>query len=410
MPDKRAGAELPDAPEVSARILTFRYVIALTILAMIALASHVSFTRVLRENGGSTYLNVVSGQQQTLVQLVARYASQYAGGEGAARDALIANTDALAGDHAELIAQMQAGSLPDAVIASLRSVYLGPADLKARIEAYVATARRIAAAEPGTPGIEADLHSLLAEADGAVQEGLRLIVNIYNTYTIEQLKRLERMQNSMVVMVFLTLALEAGIIFNPMVRRIVRYTTDLLKLASTDPLTGLLNRRSFLDIAFAEVRGARRDGTPSCLLSIDADHFKRINDTQGHQAGDQVLKAMAATLSARIRKDDVLGRIGGEEFALLAPGMSLEQTLQLAERLRGDIARLRTPTDVGFVSFTVSIGVTQVRDDEADLAPALGRADKALYAAKSAGRNRVAEFTGADEPIPLPADGGVRTG
>lgn len=409
MPGNHSGAATEAAPEISARILTFRYVIALAILAMIAVASHVSFTRVLRENGGSTYLNVVSGQQQTAVQLIARYASQYADSDGAARDKLMRGIDQLAADHAELIAVMEADKLPEAVIASLRSVYLGETALKARIEGYIATARRVAAAQPGSDQLRQDLALLLAEADGAVHDGLRRIVNIYDTYTIEQLRRLERMQNSMLTMVFLTLALEAGIIFNPMVRRIVRYTSDLLKLASTDPLTGLLNRRSFLDSAFAEVKRARRDGAPSCLISIDADHFKRINDTQGHQAGDQVLKAMAATLAARSRKNDVLARIGGEEFAILLPEMTLEHALQMAERLRGDIARLRTPTESGFVSFTISIGVTQVRDDEVELTPALNRADKALYAAKSAGRDQVAEFTGVEAPIPL-ADGTARAG
>jgi len=409
MPGNHSGAATEATPEISARILTFRYVIALAILAMIAVASHVSFTRVLRENGGSTYLNVVSGQQQTAVQLIARYASQYADSDGAARDKLMRGIDQLAADHAELIAVMEADKLPEAVIASLRSVYLGETALKARIEGYIATARRVAAAQPGSDQLRQDLALLLAEADGAVHDGLRRIVNIYDTYTIEQLRRLERMQNSMLTMVFLTLALEAGIIFNPMVRRIVRYTSDLLKLASTDPLTGLLNRRSFLDSAFAEVKRARRDGAPSCLISIDADHFKRINDTQGHQAGDQVLKAMAATLAARSRKNDVLARIGGEEFAILLPEMTLEHALQMAERLRGDIARLRTPTESGFVSFTISIGVTQVRDDEVELTPALNRADKALYAAKSAGRDQVAEFTGVEAPIPL-ADGTARAG
>lgn len=409
MPGNRSGAATEAAPEISARILTFRYVIALAILAMIAVASHISFTRVLRENGGSTYLNVVSGQQQTAVQLIARYASQYADGDGSARDKLMRGIDQLASDHEELIAVMEAGKLPEAVIASLRSVYLGDTGLKTRVEDYVATARRLAIAQPDSDQFRQDLALLLADADGAVHDGFRQIVNIYDTYTIEQLRRLERMQNSMLTMVFLTLAMEAGIIFNPMVRRIVRYTSDLLKLASTDPLTGLLNRRSFLDSAFGEVRRARRDGAPSCLMSIDADHFKRINDTQGHQAGDQVLKAMAAALAARSRKNDVLARVGGEEFAILLPDMTLEHALQMAERLRGDIARLRTPTDAGFVSFTISIGVTQVRDEETELTPALNRADKALYAAKSAGRNQVAEFTGVDDPIPL-ADGTARAG
>jgi diguanylate cyclase (GGDEF)-like protein len=409
MPETHSGAEHAAAQEISARILTFRYVIALAILAMIALASHVSFTRVLRENGGSIYLNVVSGQQQTLVQVIARHAAQYSAGDTAARAALAREIEQLAGEHAELIAHMEEGKLPGSVTAALRSVYDGDDDLRNGMRTYLSTAREVLASQPDTAEQKQPLALLFAAADGPVQDGLKKIINIYDSYTIEQFQRLERMQNYMLAMVFLTLALEAGIIFNPMVRRIVRYTSDLLRLASTDPLTGVLNRRSFLDSAFGEVRRARRDRKPCCLMSIDADHFKRINDTQGHQAGDQVLKAMAATLANSVRKGDVLGRVGGEEFAVLAPDLSLEGALRLADRLRGEIARLRTATDAGFVSFTISIGVTQILDDESDLTPALGRADKALYAAKSAGRNKVAEFNGAIEPNALPVDG-LRTG
>ncbi len=409
MPETHSGAEHAAAQEISARILTFRYVIALAILAMIALASHVSFTRVLRENGGSIYLNVVSGQQQTLVQVIARHAAQYSAGDTAARAALAREIEQLAGEHAELIAHMEEGKLPGSVTAALRSVYDGDDDLRNGMRTYLSTAREVLASQPDTAEQKRPLALLFAAADGPVQDGLKKIINIYDSYTIEQFLRLERMQNYMLAMVFLTLALEAGIIFNPMVRRIVRYTSDLLRLASTDPLTGVLNRRSFLDSAFGEVRRARRDRKPCSLMSIDADHFKRINDTQGHQAGDQVLKAMAATLANSVRKGDVLGRVGGEEFAVLAPDLSLEGALRLADRLRGEIARLRTATDAGFVSFTISIGVTQILDDESDLTPALGRADKALYAAKSAGRNKVAEFNGAIEPTALPVDG-LRTG
>ncbi len=401
MAETRSEAGAAGAQEISARLLTFRYVIALAILAMIALASHVSFTRVLRENGGSTYLNVVSGQQQTLVQVIARHAAQYAGGDATARGGLTREIEQLARDHAELIAHMEEGKLPGSVTAALRSVYDGDDDLRRGMEDYITAARAVAAGEPGSAETARALAPLVAAADGQIHDHLHRIVDIYDTYAIDQFARLERMQNYMLAMVFLTLAMEAGIIFNPMVRRIVRYTSDLLKLASTDPLTGLLNRRSFMDDAFSEVRRARRDGRPSCLISIDADHFKRINDTLGHQAGDQVLKAMAATLAGNIRKADVLGRVGGEEFAVLAPDLGLEGALQLAERLRGDIARLRTPTDAGPVSFTVSIGVTQVRDDETDLTQPLNRADKALYAAKASGRNQVAEFTGETDAPPV---------
>lgn len=407
MPEHRSEAGHAAAEEISGAVLTFRYVVALAILAIIAVASHVSFTKVLRENGGSTYLNLVSSQQQTAAQRMARYGIQYTAGDDGARGRLMQETDAFEAAHRQLIAHMEARKLPEAVIAALKSVYYGNADLKTEIDRYIAEARDLAAAGPGSPAMKDDAAAMARDADGPVYGGLKQIVDLYDGYTVDQLRRLERMQNYMLAMMFLTLAMEVVIIFNPMVQRIMRYTADLVHLASTDPLTGLLNRRSFLEKAYAEVKRARREGKPSCLLAIDADHFKHINDTHGHLMGDTVLKVMANAIAGHIRKTDVLGRTGGEEFAVLLPEVPLDMALQMAERLRTGILQLEVATEAAPVHFSISIGVTQVRMDEGDLAPALSRADKALYAAKEGGRNRVVASSGLDNLPPARFDAAV---
>jgi diguanylate cyclase (GGDEF)-like protein len=156
------------------------------------------------------------------------------------------------------------------------------------------------------------------------------------------------------------------------------------KLARTDALTALPNRRQFFRAAEAALAEARGSGRPLALLALDVDHFKRINDQGGHQLGDTVLREVAQCCRADLRETDLAARIGGEEFALLLPGSDLTQAQQLAERLRGAIAKLQLPAAV-----TVSIGCAELTPAMGTVDALLARADEALYAAKDAGRNRV---------------------
>jgi len=163
---------------------------------------------------------------------------------------------------------------------------------------------------------------------------------------------------------------------------------ELRQLANTDALTGAANRRHFLEICDTELQRARRYGRPMALLMMDIDHFKRINDSHGHAFGDEVLKRLVETCQADLRGQDVLGRLGGEEFAVVMPECTLEAAESVAERLRRTLAAVAVPTAGGSVDFTVSIGVVDWAP-ERSLEATLERADKAMYAAKSAGRNRV---------------------
>lgn len=159
--------------------------------------------------------------------------------------------------------------------------------------------------------------------------------------------------------------------------------------AVCDHLTGIGNRRAFFDAAETELRRWRRLPRPLTLVLIDADHFKKINDTHGHSAGDAVLRHIARLMGATFRQVDVVARIGGEEFAVLLPSADLASAQRVAERLRATLEAQPALTDAGPVGCTVSIGVATMDEATPSVEALLKRADEALYAAKHSGRNRV---------------------
>jgi diguanylate cyclase (GGDEF)-like protein/PAS domain S-box-containing protein len=157
-----------------------------------------------------------------------------------------------------------------------------------------------------------------------------------------------------------------------------------------DHLTGIANRRTFFEAAEIELIRWRRQPRPLSLLMLDADHFKAVNDQHGHPAGDAVLRDLAAALTAGFREVDVVARVGGEEFAVLLPSTSVEGALVVANRLLASIAARSVEFDGSAIRYTVSGGVASMDDSVAGLDTLMKRADEALYAAKRAGRNRIA--------------------
>jgi diguanylate cyclase (GGDEF)-like protein len=155
---------------------------------------------------------------------------------------------------------------------------------------------------------------------------------------------------------------------------------------NTDSLTRLANRRLFIDLLEKAISFARRHEQTLSVIMADLDHFKAINDTYGHQTGDQVLVAFAQVLQTSIRQEDLAARFGGEEFILMLPGIALEQAAVLGERLRENLENLAIPGLKTRV--TASFGIAQYRPDDT-LETLVKRADEGLYAAKAAGRNRV---------------------
>ncbi len=164
---------------------------------------------------------------------------------------------------------------------------------------------------------------------------------------------------------------------------------ELTRLATTDPLTGICNRRRFFERLELEWSRARRHSRPMSILMFDLDHFKKVNDTHGHAVGDSVLKDLCAEADDLLRSEDVLARLGGEEFAVILPEIDRRTAETVAERLRQRLAAVEVTAPEGVVRCTVSIGVIQCRLAHESLDVALKRVDDALYRAKRSGRNLV---------------------
>ena len=171
---------------------------------------------------------------------------------------------------------------------------------------------------------------------------------------------------------------------------LARALEQIRQLATHDDLTGLLNRRAMLDRMQLEQRRSLRSGSPLLIAQLDIDHFKAVNDTHGHAAGDLVLQRFADTVRRNVRDTDVLARWGGEEFVLLLCDTPAADAVALMERLRQAVQAMQVPVPQGGQPITVTVSIGLARHAPADpLAGTLERADRALYAAKAGGRNRV---------------------
>ena len=164
---------------------------------------------------------------------------------------------------------------------------------------------------------------------------------------------------------------------------------ELQRQTRTDALTGIANRRSFFERAEHEFARSRRHGTPLSMAAIDIDHFKRVNDGYGHPTGDRVLLDFAACCQQALREEDLCARTGGEEFCLLLPETGHDAAIAIAERIRAMTQSCHPCAEHPELQVTASFGVSSLLAGDADFQALFARADRALYAAKDQGRNRV---------------------
>jgi diguanylate cyclase (GGDEF)-like protein len=168
-----------------------------------------------------------------------------------------------------------------------------------------------------------------------------------------------------------------------------RLQTDLNRLAAIDALTGCYNRRALLELAEREVVRSERSAADLAVMMIDIDHFKPLNDTYGHAAGDAILTQVVERARATLRPVDLFGRYGGEEFCVVLPGLAPGDTMAVAERLRTAVAGSPCVVDDLSLSVSISLGVAHFGSDGRSVRDLIAAADGALYRAKTAGRNRV---------------------
>jgi diguanylate cyclase (GGDEF)-like protein len=375
---------------LSTRTLSAYYITALLILAGLSIASHLVLDYVVRTNQGSAAVVNRSGRQRMLSQRIASMAAQYRLGDQDAREDLLSSATEFEAAHMALLPSVEPSTEDDEDTRRLRALYFaGSHPLDRDATQFITSARRFAALAPDDPAAAPLLADLFAISRHPLLDDLNEAVSIHQHESDRRMAQLEGLQWAILVIVLLTLLVEAFTIFRPMIRRVIVYTAEIVRLATIDTLTGAINRRSFFEAAATELARARRYRRPLGLMMLDADHFKRVNDTYGHAIGDEVLKALAAALKAGIRDSDILGRLGGEEFAIVLPETDLPQAAALAERLRKAVADLTVPGGQHGITFTVSIGVAPVPLEDGGIEQALALADLLLYRAKERGRDCV---------------------
>lgn len=207
----------------------------------------------------------------------------------------------------------------------------------------------------------------------------------------------EPYSHNAIVTCSLALALN-GVLFHIFSNLSSRLYQRLRLLARNDPLTGLLNSRAYYDLCESQIRISKRSDDPFSILFVDLDYFKRINDEYGHQAGDNVLRAVADCLTRMKRQSDLLARVGGEEFSFFLPQTELSGAMQLAERIREAIEETHPQVnDKTRLTLTASIGVAQRQGNQWSMEAVEREADQAMYQAKLSGRNRVTAFVVASD-------------
>jgi diguanylate cyclase (GGDEF)-like protein len=237
---------------------------------------------------------------------------------------------------------------------------------------------------------------LLGQRSGWVVTGLTLVGFLMINPQLEQPYSPSAVATAVLAMLYLGVAFHAYVDRSmSYFKRMRDYNNQLQDMASHDPLTRVLNAGAYYRACDQQIHASQRANQSFAVLFIDLDHFKSINDTYGHAVGDDVLRAVAQTLQSAVRRSDIVGRIGGEEFSVFLPNTQVQGAQQLAETLRLAIESIHMEVDGVRLKITASIGVAAKRYEQETMQAIQQHADQAMYEAKRGGRNRVSTF-GAD--------------
>ncbi len=388
-----------DASEEPSRFLTISYVLALGLIALLATGSHILIMQMTGAQKETAEIVYIAGRQRVTAQQVALHASNFINTSDTKDKALMENAYfSFKLGHDYLVHGYSEGKTGQVKLSpALYSIYFDePINLHRQSQDYIKLAEAFMKLDSESTREEFfEIYSKLSNtATGALMNGLDLAAQQYQEESLAKINNLKIMQTIVFAVLIMTLLVEALFIFRPLVLHVKQYSQELMHQALRDSLTGLSNRRAFMQSAEVELSRASRHNTPVCMVLCDVDKFKKINDTHGHAAGDEVLKHLSKILTDIFRKEDVIGRIGGEEFAFLLPETTSEQALKLMEKIRLKIQNspcviedeTRRPLSL---ECTASFGVALRHNQAEKLDALLARADAALYEAKENGRNQV---------------------
>lgn len=382
--------------------LANRYIAGLFLILLLAAGSNLVMDRLLLAEEKSAEVIELAGRQQMLSQRIIQLAYRYVLAETPhERNYLHSGLDLAVREmrqsHEELLKHAPSQIYTDVA----DPIYFDPPyRLDMRVRGFLGAAEGLLAHDPGALDINNPYLQHLREHEGSlVLQGLGLAVERYVEQAGDAMRYMRWMLWTLFGLLLLTVLLLGAVIFRPAFVRLMERARELHREAGTDVLTGGRNRRGFLHWADILHTQVKRQAGSCTLLALDIDHFKVINDTYGHQAGDQVLTRVVEACTRHLRQSDVLGRLGGEEFAVLLPGIAPKTGMAVAEKLRRLVENLEVEAGTETpLSCTVSIGVSELLVQDENPAMALARADAALYRAKAEGRNRVVLAASDDDP------------
>ncbi|KHK03911.1 GGDEF domain-containing protein [Desulfovibrio sp. TomC] len=382
------------------RSLTLRYITALALVAALVVISYTLFRHIMGTIDRAAAIIAISGSQRLLTQRVLAQCLllSAADDDENRRDIqqrLKQAVAALVANHEHLLADLDAPGSLAASSPELRAIYFKPPyDLDKGMQLFIKNTRAFIDSDATRPSLaDPSFLNLLAFGENELLRDLNAVIRQYQQLAASRLAVLRRLEAGAAGTVLAILIASGLFIFRPMVRRICADRESLqganealAELAVTDQLTGAYNRLKFNEVMTRQVNRSARYHEPLSVVMFDIDHFKAVNDTYGHGAGDDMLRELSHRVDGATRGVDWLFRYGGEEFVVAAPQTNLGNAALLAEKLRLLVAG--TPFPHG-ITGSISLGVAELRPGET-VEELMGRVDAAMYAAKNAGRNRVA--------------------
>jgi len=386
-------------------MLTHAYLLALGLIAILTISSHMITAHISdRQKKGEEISYSIERQRTLLQQVISSADSYYRLGQKLDYDFMMQSLQEFENSHKYLTTIIsKKSSFADYKSPALFRVYYHPPfNLDERITHFHNMTMEFAQYDPKDKDTKVHekrkklLDEMSYQASSVLKSAMDAAIESYQTETLQKGERFYNIQFSASIFILIVLAAEALFIFRPLIKKIKDYNAILQRYALEDSLTGLNNRRAFMNAGEIEIKRAQRDKTPMTTALLDLDHFKKINDTYGHETGDRVLKHFANILKQTFRAGDITGRVGGEEFAIILPKISHKGAITILQRLCDKTAS--TPCEFktangkkDTLSYTVSIGFTGpviIKDQTID--SLLRQADEGLYKAKEEGRNRLA--------------------
>lgn len=390
------------------KALTRAYILALGLIAFLTVSGHVITAHITEQQKEGAEIAYHIGRQRTLTQQIMLYASNYFRmGEQLDYDFMMQSLWDLENGHKfvvnSLMGEASFANRGQPMSPALFRVYYNPPfNLHEQVMDFKKLIKEYAELPPDDKSVGREekrkelLDKMSYRANNALRPAMDAALEYYQTETLEEIARFYSMQLGGAIFILVVLLAEALLIFQPLINKMREYNRIMQRYALEDSLTGLNNRRAFMNAAEIEMRKARRDKTAVTVAILDLDHFKQVNDTYGHEVGDKVLQHFAGILKVTLRAGDITGRIGGEEFAIVLPKIDLKGAQMILQRLCDNVAQ--TPCEYegpggvqSVLTYTISIGFTGpvLINEEHNIDNLLSYADNGLYQAKEQGRNRV---------------------